>query len=78
MDLKRREELRAEGRRWAAETAVAQGFPEKIEDVEVLAQVATLLLAGRDEPRRAHTRQTGVTRRESNRLRPRTAGPMTA
>lgn len=37
------EELRARARAWARETALAQGLPAKVEDHDVLRQVATLL-----------------------------------
>lgn len=37
------EQLRAEARAWAEETAVAQGLPAKVADHDVLREVATLL-----------------------------------
>jgi hypothetical protein len=47
---------------WAEQTAQAQGLPAKVEDVETLRDVATLLGL------KPQTRQTGVSREESKRL----------
>jgi hypothetical protein len=56
------DDLRAEARTWAEQTAQAQGLPAKVEDVETLRAVATLLGL------KPQTRQTGVSREESKRL----------
>jgi hypothetical protein len=61
---------------WAERTALEQGLPAVVEDGAILQVVATLLCAGRNDPGQA--RQAGRTRAGSNRLRPRTAGPMSA
>jgi hypothetical protein len=37
------EELRERAERWAEETAVAQGLPERVEDLEALRNVCELL-----------------------------------
>jgi hypothetical protein len=54
--------LRAEARKWAEETALAQGLPVKVEHVETLRDVATLLGL------KPQARQTGASREESKRL----------
>jgi hypothetical protein len=56
------EDLRAEARKWAEETAQAQGLPVKVEHVETLRDVATLLGL------KPQTRQTGASRDGSKRL----------
>ena len=61
---------------WARRTAVEQGLPATVEDEATLQEVATLLCAGRDELVADQTRHAGLIRLESNRLRPRTAGPI--
>ena len=37
------EKLEAQARAWAKETALAQGLPAKVEDHDVLREIATLL-----------------------------------
>ena len=37
------DELEAKARAWAKETALAQGLPAKVEDHDVLREIATLL-----------------------------------
>ena len=56
------DDLRAEARTWAEETALAQGLPAKVEDMETLRAVATLLGL------KPQTRQTGSSREGSKRL----------
>jgi hypothetical protein len=77
MDIETRAQLEAEGRAWAERTCAEQGVELKVTDPVVALEIATLLYAGRDdaEPGAAR-RQAGRTRLPSNRLRPRTAGPM--
>lgn len=59
MDVARREEIRRLAPEWAARTAMEQGLPAKIEDEITLQAVATLLCAGRDEPRRVRPATRG-------------------
>ena len=51
MDVARRAEIRRLAVEWAERTAVEQGLPARIEDEATLLVAATLLCAGRDEPR---------------------------
>ena len=61
------DELREAAHRWAEETAVAQGLPPKVMDLEVLRDVCELL--GLREPETpVQTRQTGRKREGSKRL----------
>ena len=53
------DDLRAQARAWAEETAVAQGFPARVERPDVLRAVAVLLGSSAG---RAQARQTGVSR----------------
>jgi hypothetical protein len=76
MDVARREERRRLAAEWAERTALKQGLPARIEDEITLHEVATLLCGGRDETAPGQTRHAGLTRPGSNRLRPRTAGPI--
>ena len=76
MDVARREERRRVAAEWAERTAIEQGLPARIEDEITLQEVATLLCAGRDETAPGQTRHAGLIRPGSNRLRPRTAGPI--
>ncbi len=76
MDLVRRAEIRRLAVEWAERTAVEQGLPATVEDESTLQEVATLLCAGRTELGSGQTRHAGLTRPASNRLRPRTAGPI--
>ena len=55
-------QLRAAARAWAEQTAQAQGLPARVEDVETLRDVATLLGL------KPQTRQTGRSRDGSKRL----------
>jgi hypothetical protein len=52
VEVARRVEIRRLAAAWAERTAVEQGVPATIEDEATLQEVATLLCAGRDEPRR--------------------------
>ena len=52
VEIARRAEIRRLAAEWAERTAVEQGLPARIEDEVTLQEVATLLCAGRDEPRR--------------------------
>jgi hypothetical protein len=56
------EQLRVAARRWAEETALAQGLPVKVTDPVVLRDVAVLLGL------KPQTRQTGASRDGSKRL----------
>jgi hypothetical protein len=48
------DELREAAAKWAEETAVAQGLPARVEDLDVLRNVCELLeLRGSDAPDRA-------------------------
>ncbi len=76
MDLAERGTLEAAGRAWAERTCVEQGLELKVTDPDTAAQIATLLYAGRDEDEPGARRHAGRTRVSSNRLRPRSAGPM--
>jgi hypothetical protein len=75
MDVRRSPEIEEAGRRWAERTCAEQGIALKVTDECVARQIATLLYAGRGEEA-GGPRHAGRTRRSSNRLRPRTAGPM--
>jgi hypothetical protein len=46
-----RAEIRRLAASWAERTAIEQGLPAVIEDEATLREVATLLCAGRDDPR---------------------------
>ena len=61
------DELREAAHQWAEETAVAQGLPPKVMDLEVLRDVCELLGIREPEPP-AQTRQTGRSREGSKRL----------
>ena len=61
------DELREAARRWAEETAIAQGLPPKVMDLEVLRNVCELLGIREPEPP-DQARQTGRNRDGSNRL----------
>lgn len=61
------DELREAAHRWAEETAVAQGLPPKVMDLEVLRDVCELL-GLREQEAAAQTRQTGRKRAGSKRL----------
>lgn len=76
MDVTERDALEAAGRAWAERTCAEQGVELKVTDPDIAAQIATLLYAGRDEEEPGARRHAGRTRLSSNRLRPRTAGPM--
>ena len=58
---------------WAERTADEQGLAATVEGEATLRTVATLLCAGRPQPRLAQTRHAGVSRPGSNRFHPRTA-----
>src|SRR5439155_5092705 len=64
------DQIERDARAWVERTCREQDRPVKVTDPAVLARAAAL--AG------AQTRQKGSTRRESNELRPLTAGEMTA
>ena len=76
MDIGQRAEIRRLACAWAERTAVEQGLTATIEDEVTLQEVATLLCAGQAEPEAGQTRHAGLIRPGSNRLRPRTAGPI--
>jgi hypothetical protein len=59
VDVKRRAEIRRQAAEWAERTALEQGLPAKVEDETTLQEVATLLFAGRDEPRRIRPAMRG-------------------
>jgi hypothetical protein len=59
VDVARRAEIRRFAAEWAERTAVKQGLPARIEDEITLQEVATLLCAGRDEPRRVRPATRG-------------------
>lgn len=62
-------EVRDMARRWAERTCEAQGVPAKVVDRAAIGTIVVLL---------GQSRQTGSTRSGSKRVRPRTAGRMTA
>ena len=76
MELNERAEFGEDAVHWARRTAVEQGLPATVEDEATLQEVATLLCAGQAEPVADQTRHAGLIRPGSNRLRPRTAGPI--
>ena len=76
MEVARRVEIRRLAAEWAERTAVEQGLPATVEDEATLQEVATLLCAGRTGAEADQTRHAGLIRPVSNRLRPRTAGPI--